>query len=95
MSKYLAPGTVSSVDDLVAYRIGDASPVDPNAPKGYSERFIHSECLKAYPEMHAVVHSHAEECLPYGVTGVKLKPIYHMAGFLGQSADGEVALNSS
>jgi ribulose-5-phosphate 4-epimerase/fuculose-1-phosphate aldolase len=30
-----------------------------------------------------VIHSHAEDVLPYVVSGVPLRPVYHMAGFLG------------
>ena len=37
MSRYIAPGTISSPNDLIEYRVDNAEPVDPNAPKGYSE----------------------------------------------------------
>lgn len=30
-----------------------------------------------------MIHSHAEDVLPYVVSGVPLRPVYHMAGFLG------------
>lgn len=35
--------------------------------------------------MQCVIHSHAEDVLPYVVSGVPLRPVYHMAGFLGSS----------
>lgn len=51
---------------------------------GYAERYIHSAILKAYPDINAVVHSHAEDVLPYTVLdSISPEPVYHMAGFLG------------
>jgi ribulose-5-phosphate 4-epimerase/fuculose-1-phosphate aldolase len=79
----MAPGVVSTQDDLIQYYIKDSSTVDPKAKKGYSERFIHGELFRMYPSINCVVHSHAEEVLPYVTSGVPLKPIFHMAGFLG------------
>jgi len=48
------------------------------------ERFIHGEIYRARPDVQAVVHSHAQSVVPFGVTGVPLRPIMHMAGFLPQ-----------
>ncbi|KAI9705366.1 MAG: hypothetical protein M1820_005196 [Bogoriella megaspora] len=83
MSRYIAPGTISSALDLVEYHVSDASPVDPNAPPGYSERCIHSEIYKAYPAVNSVCHSHSEAVVPYAISGVPMHACYHMAGFLG------------
>ena len=84
MCGYMAPAEVSSPADLIHYNISDSSPVDPAAKKGYSERFIHGEVFKRYESVNCVIHSHAEEVLPYVVSmGVKLKAVYHMSGFLG------------
>ena len=82
MSRYIAPGTISSERDLVAYHVSDASPVDPSSPPGYSERCIHSEVLKRYPDIKSVIHSHSEAVVPYSMSGVPLRPCFHMAGFL-------------
>ncbi|KIW29528.1 uncharacterized protein PV07_05341 [Cladophialophora immunda] len=84
MCGYMAPALVASPTDLIYYHVADSSTVEQNAKKGYSERFIHGEIYKRYPGVNCVIHSHAEEVLPYVVsTGVKLKAVYHMAGFLG------------
>jgi len=83
MSRYIAPGTISSPQDLIEYWVDTAEPVDPNSPKGYSERCIHSECLKKFPNVNSVIHSHSEAVVPYAISGVPLRPTYHMAGFLG------------
>lgn len=88
MSKYIAPGTISSPDDLIEYHVRNAEPLDANATKGYAERHIHSEVYKRHKDVQAVVHSHSESVIPFTVSGVPLRPCYHMAGFLGLGATG-------
>jgi len=83
MSGDRAPALVSSPLDLIEYKVLDSSPVDPNSKKGYQERFIHSEIYKRYPEVNSVIHSHSEAVLPYTMSGVAMKPTFHIAGFLG------------
>jgi ribulose-5-phosphate 4-epimerase/fuculose-1-phosphate aldolase len=78
-----APALVKSREDFIAYWIADSSPVDPDAPQGYSERFIHGEILKKFPDAKCVVHSHSEEVIPFTIGGKGVKPVFHMAGFLG------------
>jgi ribulose-5-phosphate 4-epimerase/fuculose-1-phosphate aldolase len=34
----------------------------------------------------AIVHSHSPSVIPYGVTGVPLRPLYHMSAFLADGA---------
>ncbi|KAL2402592.1 Decarboxylase tropJ [Exophiala dermatitidis] len=85
MPRNLAPALLSSEADLVEYFVADAEPVDPSAPNGYVERYIHSEIYKRYPGVNSVIHSHASEVIPYTISGVPLKPCYHMAGFLGSN----------
>ncbi|MGQ3031262.1 MAG: class II aldolase/adducin family protein, partial [Ferrovibrionaceae bacterium] len=48
----------------------------------YLERFIHGEIYRARPDVQAVVHSHAATVIPFGVSQMPLRPIFHMAGFL-------------
>lgn len=83
MSGYMAPALVKSSDDLIEYYVEDSSTVDPNAKKGYAERFIHGEIFRVYPEVNCVVHSHAEAVLPYVAADVRMMAVFHMAGFLG------------
>lgn len=85
MSGSVAPAIVSSAKDLIQYYVSDCSPVDSNAKKGYSERFIHGEIYKKFSEVNSVIHSHAEEVLPYTMSGVPLKPAFHIPGFLGMN----------
>ncbi len=83
LSRNMAPGTVSSPSDLVEYYIEDARSVDPQAPPGFAERHIHSECYKLYPGIHCVLHHHSEAVIPYTFCGVPFRASCHMAGFLG------------
>lgn len=69
MSRYIAPGTISSRFDLIEYWVDNAEPVDPTSTKGYSERCIHSEVLKRFPDVHSVIHSHSEALVPYSISG--------------------------
>jgi len=81
---HTGPAVVSGPSDIGEYLISDGSPVN-GTKGGYAERYIHSEILKRYPDINAVVHSHAEDVLPYTVITTQLEPAYHMAGFLGAS----------
>ena len=83
LSHSVAPALISSPSDIVEYNVEDASPVQDGVSEGYLERCIHSEIFKKYPGVNSVVHSHSDAVLPYTISGVELKPCFHMAGFLG------------
>jgi ribulose-5-phosphate 4-epimerase/fuculose-1-phosphate aldolase len=71
--------------DIVCYDMnGDA--VSQTTERPYLERFIHSEIYRARPDVFAIVHSHSPSVIPFGVTHHRLRPIFHMAGFLGSGA---------
>ncbi len=46
----------------------------------------HGEIYRARPDVHAVVHSHSPSVIPFGCVGQPLRPIFHMAGFLGEGS---------
>ena len=77
------PALVSSQADIVEYRISDAQPVDPSAPVGYVERYIHSEIMKRYPSVNSVVHSHSENVVPYTLIDVLPQPIFPPSARVG------------
>ena len=85
LSHNVAPALAASPADLVEYRTSDASPVDPSAPAGYIERNIHAAVLRQYPEANCVIHSHSQDVVSYSnlPEGPALRPVWHMAGFLG------------
>lgn len=79
MSRSLAPQLVT-LEDLMEHG-PDSEPIS-DGRKGYLERFIHGAIYRARPDVNAVVHSHAESVVPFGITRGKLRPVYHMASFL-------------
>lgn len=79
-----APAIVSSASDFINYYVVNASSVDPDAPKGYIERYIHSEIYKRFSNVNCVVHAHSEDVLAYANSGVPLRPTFHMPAFLGE-----------
>ncbi len=80
MSRSIAPELVT-VADIMEYDL-DSNPVDPRGRTTYLERFIHGEIYKLRPDVKAVLHSHSPSLIPFGVTGVPLRPLYHMSAFL-------------
>ena len=81
LARSMAPGLVTA-DDIMEFDL-DGNALDPRGRTLYVERFIHSEIYKAHPEVKAIVHSHSPSIIPFGATGVPLRPIYHMSSFLG------------
>ena len=79
-----APGLVTASDILTYDLNGDLAV--PSDKRSYLERFIHSEIYKARPDVVSVVHSHSQSVIPFGVTGQRLRPIFHMSGFLGSGS---------
>ena len=74
------PGLVTA-HEIMEFDL-DSNAVDPRGHQGVGERFIHGEIYKARPDVKAVVHCHTPALIPFGVTGVKLRPLYHMAAFI-------------
>jgi ribulose-5-phosphate 4-epimerase/fuculose-1-phosphate aldolase len=81
MARSMAPALVA-IGDLLEFDL-DGNPTAPDSPRAYLERFIHSEIYRRRPDVMTVVHHHSPSVIPFGVTGVPLRPIYHMSGFLG------------
>jgi ribulose-5-phosphate 4-epimerase/fuculose-1-phosphate aldolase len=81
LSRSVAPGLVTA-DDIMEFDF-DARPIDARGRTVYLERFIHSEIYKARPDVMAIAHSHSPGLIPFGVTSVPLRPMFHLTGFLG------------
>src|SRR5204862_7055834 len=84
LARSMAPGLVTAADIMEFDRDGNA--IDPTGRAVYLERFIHSEIYKAHSEIKAVVHSHSPAVIPFGVTSVKLRPVFHLSSFLAGGA---------
>ena len=81
LSRSMAPALVTA-DDIMEFDL-DSTPVDQRGRAVYLERFIHGEIYKVRPDVLAVVHSHSPAVIPYADTKVQLRPMNHIAGFLG------------
>src|SRR5215813_4063126 len=81
MSRSLAPELVTAAD-VLEYDL-DSNGVDPKGRSLYLERFMHGEIYKARPDVKAIAHNHSPSIIPFGVSAVPLRPIYHMSAFLG------------
>ncbi|MBL8384452.1 MAG: class II aldolase/adducin family protein [Burkholderiales bacterium] len=80
LSRSRAPELVEAGDIMVFDLDSNALGGDARTP--YLERFIHGEIYRARPDVHAVVHSHSPSVIPFAASSVRLRPIYHMSGFL-------------
>ena len=81
MSRSLGPALVTPAD-IMEFDL-DSTPVDPKGRNAVLERFIHGEIFRARPDVMVVVHSHAPSVIPFSITNVPLRPVFHMATFLG------------
>jgi HCOMODA/2-hydroxy-3-carboxy-muconic semialdehyde decarboxylase len=82
LSRSMAAGLVTQ-RDVMAFDL-DGAAIEPRGRAVFLERFIHGEIYRARPDVNAVVHSHSPNLVPFGATTVKLQPLYHMTGFLGE-----------
>ena len=79
MSRSLAPQLVTAAD--IMEHGPDSEPVGDER-KPYLERFLHGEMYRQRPDVMAVVHSHSDSVIPFGITQGAMRPVYHMASFL-------------
>ena len=84
MSRSLAPALVTA-DDIMEFDL-DGNAVDSRGRSVFLERFIHSEIYRARPDVMSVVHTHSAGVIPFGVSRVPLRPLYHNAAFLAGGA---------
>jgi len=82
LSRSIAPAQVTAAD-IMEWDL-DANPATADKRAGYRERFIHSEIFRARPEIMSVVHCHAASLIPFGITGVPMRPVYHNSSFIGE-----------
>jgi ribulose-5-phosphate 4-epimerase/fuculose-1-phosphate aldolase len=81
LSRNLAPDRVIADDIFIHNFSGEI--VEATSAKPYLERFLHAEIYKARADVKAIVHSHANTVIPFGVVKQQpLRPLWHMAGFL-------------
>jgi HCOMODA/2-hydroxy-3-carboxy-muconic semialdehyde decarboxylase len=80
LARNMAPALVTA-EDVMTFALDGTALGDPRVP--YLERFIHGSIYRARPDVGAVVHSHSASVIPFGVvSGVTMRPVFHMASFL-------------
>lgn len=77
----IAPGLATAAD-VMTFDF-DGAPVEADGRELYSERFIHAAIYRARPDVMGVVHSHSPSIIPFTITEVPLRPVWHMSAFLG------------
>src|SRR3984957_14993901 len=80
MSRSLAPALVTA-DDIMEFDL-DGNPVDARGLAIFIDRFIHSEIYKARPDVMSVVHTHSPGVIPFSVSKVPLRAMFHNPSFL-------------
>ena len=81
LARSVAPAVVTH-DDIREFDL-ESDPVDARGRRPYLERFIHGEIYRKRPDVLAIVHSHSPSVIPFGITGTRLQPVFHLGGFLG------------
>ncbi|HEY4861769.1 MAG TPA: class II aldolase/adducin family protein, partial [Xanthobacteraceae bacterium] len=76
LSRSRAPDCIES-DDIMEFTL-DGAPAAARGRAPYLERFIHGALYEARPDVMSVVHHHSESVIPFGVTGMPIRPIFHM-----------------
>jgi ribulose-5-phosphate 4-epimerase/fuculose-1-phosphate aldolase len=82
LARSLAPELVEPGDIMAFDLEGNALGGDSRQP--YLERFIHAAVYEARADVMAVVHAHAEDVLPFGISSAALKPVIHSGSFMGE-----------
>ena len=80
MSRSLAPALVTA-DDIMEFDL-DGNAVDAPGRSVFIERFIHAEIYRVRPDVMSVVHTHSPGVIPFSVSNVPLRPMYHNPSFL-------------
>jgi HCOMODA/2-hydroxy-3-carboxy-muconic semialdehyde decarboxylase len=81
ISRSLGPALVTEAD-LQCFTL-EGEQVGGDERTAYSERAIHGAIYEARPEVLAICHNHALSVIPFGVTDVPMRPVFHMASPLG------------
>ncbi|MEO6339678.1 MAG: class II aldolase/adducin family protein [Caulobacteraceae bacterium] len=85
LSRNRAPALISA-EDILEFDL-DGAPILSDHPPLYLERFIHAALYRTRADVGAVVHSHSPSVIPFGAArDACLRPVSHMAGFLGGGA---------
>jgi HCOMODA/2-hydroxy-3-carboxy-muconic semialdehyde decarboxylase len=82
MTRSLAP-TLATPADIVELDL-DGNDVNKTGKTLFLERFIHAKIYGACPDVMAVVHSHSPAVIPFDVTKVPMRAMFHNSAFLAR-----------
>lgn len=82
MARAVAPALVTP-DDIMEFTL-DSEPCENKGRNGFLERYIHGRIYAGRSDVMAVVHSHSQSVIPFGLTGVPMRAMFHNAAFLAQ-----------
>jgi ribulose-5-phosphate 4-epimerase/fuculose-1-phosphate aldolase len=80
ISRAMSPADVTAAD-IMEFDL-DSNPVDRRGRSMFLERFIHGEIYQARPDVMAVIHSHSPGVIPFSISSVPMRPVFHTAAFL-------------
>ena len=80
MARSLAPALITAAD-ILEFDLA-SRPVKPTEQRLFTERFIHGSIYQARPDVKAIVHSHSPTVIPFGISDVPLRPVFHLGAFL-------------
>ena len=83
LSRSRSPQVVTR-DDIMEFEL-DGTLVSDDNRRPYAERFIHGAIYMARPDVQSVSHHHARSVIPFSVTDVPLKPVFHMGSAAGHT----------
>ena len=81
LSRSRSPEIVSEDDILVHDFAGNV--LGTAERELYRERFIHGSIYEARPDVQAVIHSHADDVLPFSVSSIPMRAVVHGASSIG------------
>jgi ribulose-5-phosphate 4-epimerase/fuculose-1-phosphate aldolase len=81
LSRSRSPELVE-ISDIMEFTL-KGEPLDSQGRAIYAERAIHGGIYESRPDVTSVVHNHSFDVIPFGVTGVALRPLLHTAARLG------------
>ena len=81
ISRSLAPANVTG-DDLQWLDL-DLRLVRGNSSDSYAEVAIHAGIYRARLDVAAVIHSHSPSTVAFGVSEMRLRPVFHMGSLIG------------
>lgn len=81
LSRSRSPEVVTR-DDIMEFEL-DGTLVSDDNRRPYAERFIHGAIYMARPDVNSVSHHHARSVIPFSITDMPLRPVFHMASVMG------------